>query len=201
MKCVRCPEEAVAGRQKCSAHLAEAVRHNTVLSRKRIEANLCDHCGKRPPRENRRRCQECLTEQIESSKRYQAELLKRGLCPRCCHRPLVTKYRCSECGDLARAAGKRLREAARAEVFDHYGRDCRCCGESNQRFLTIDHVNNDGANHRRDLYGNRVGATIAIYRWLKRNGFPEGFQTLCMNCNFGKHMNGGICPHKQAVVA
>ncbi len=33
--------------------------------------------------------------------------------------------------------------------------------------------------------------------WLKANNFPPGFQTLCHNCNIGKHRNKGICPHKQ----
>jgi hypothetical protein len=31
---------------------------------------------------------------------------------------------------------------------------------------------------------------------LCKNGFPKGFQTLCMNCNWGKYRNGGQCPHK-----
>ena len=33
-------------------------------------------------------------------------------------------------------------------VLDHYGRACSCCGETEPAFLTIDHVNNDGAEHR-----------------------------------------------------
>jgi hypothetical protein len=31
---------------------------------------------------------------------------------------------------------------------------------------------------------------------LRKNGFPEGFQVLCANCNIGRHINGGICPHE-----
>jgi hypothetical protein len=30
-----------------------------------------------------------------------------------------------------------------------------------------------------------------------RNGFPPGYQVLCMNCNHGKRMNNGVCPHKE----
>ena len=40
-----------------------------------------------------------------------------------------------------------------------------------------------------------VGGT-KFYRWLKRNNFPEGFQVLCFNCNCGKEINKGVCPHK-----
>ena len=36
------------------------------------------------------------------------------------------------------------------EVFQAYGGyQCACCGETEPMFLTIDHVGNDGADHRR----------------------------------------------------
>jgi hypothetical protein len=83
---------------------------------------------------------------------------------------------------------EKFRQRARDErrtykeaVFDYYGRVCACCGESNEIFLTVDHVNGDGASHRRAL-GNRM----TLYRWLCKNRMPEGFQTLCRNCNFAK---------------
>ncbi len=70
---------------------------------------------------------------------------------------------------------------------------CKCCGETTKAFLTLDHINNDGAAHRETFtYGSG-----ALYRWLRNHGCPEGFQVLCMNCNFGKRMNGGVCPHQQ----
>lgn len=65
-------------------------------------------------------------------------------------------------------------------------------------FLTIDHVANDGAEMRRNgTYGN---SGTAFYQWLRKSGFPAGFQVLCMNCNHGKHRNGGVCPHKTVKV-
>ena len=30
------------------------------------------------------------------------------------------------------------------------------------------------------------GILTGFYLWLKRNNFPEGFQTLCMNCQWLK---------------
>jgi hypothetical protein len=54
----------------------------------------------------------------------------------------------------------------------------------------MDHVNNDGHIHRKTS-----GATN-LYSYLRARKFPEGFQVLCMNCNFGKAQNGGVCPHK-----
>lgn len=40
-----------------------------------------------------------------------------------------------------------------------------------------------------------------IYRWLKDQGFPEGFRVLCHNCNQGRESNGGICPHREMMTS
>lgn len=90
----------------------------------------------------------------------------------------------------AAARAKDKYEMYKSQVFDHYGRVCLCCGESNGKFLTIDHINNDGKTHRK-----QPGATN-MPAWLVRNGFPENLvQVLCWNCNLGKRVNGGVCPH------
>ena len=79
------------------------------------------------------------------------------------------------------------------EVMAHYGGRCACCGESELIFLNIDHVNQDGAAHRRKMGGKYFGGT-KLYAWLKKNGFPEGYRVLCFNCNFAIfHL--GECPH------
>lgn len=93
----------------------------------------------------------------------------------------------------------RLNLILRAEVFAAYGGNrCACCGETEPMFLTIDHVENDGAKMRREGVHSRGGTQF--YQWLRKNGFPPGFQVLCMNCNLGKHRNGGICPHQSSKV-
>lgn len=90
----------------------------------------------------------------------------------------------------SRRRGASLREA----VFSHYGKACACCGENEPMFLSIDHVDNNGSEMRRNGVHGHGGSHF--YYWLKSNGFPAGFQTLCMNCNSGKYRNGGICPHQ-----
>lgn len=77
----------------------------------------------------------------------------------------------------------------RQEVLDYYGNLCSCCGETEPMFLTIDHINGGGGKHAK-----KVGYLAS---WLVRNGFPEGFQILCMNCNHARYRNGGVCPHKE----
>lgn len=92
-------------------------------------------------------------------------------------------------------AALKNRLKTKIEVFSAYGGVmCICCGESDIRFLTIDHKYNDGAEERR-LLGS-VGGGMAFYRYLKRLGYPDGYQVLCYNCNCGKRINGGRCPHE-----
>ena len=82
------------------------------------------------------------------------------------------------------------------EVMNAYGGRCVCCGESELVFLTIDHIHNDGAIHRRE-----IGATGGFYFWLKRHGFPrDRFQVCCFNCNRAKYILGSLdrCPHRVA---
>lgn len=90
-----------------------------------------------------------------------------------------------------------LRERWRNAAHAAYGGKCVCCGESNPAFLTIDHVNEDGAAHRKAL---NAQAGLYIYDWLRKQGYPDGFQLLCFNCNCARSMRGdGVCPHQRPV--
>jgi hypothetical protein len=102
----------------------------------------------------------------------------------------LAKYRLTNKEKCAMATEKH-KIKVRLEVLNHYGAVCACCGELRYEFLTIDHVNNDGAKHRRET---KMGAGICY--WLKKNNYPDGFQVLCMNCNWAKSRYGG-CPHKR----
>jgi hypothetical protein len=96
------------------------------------------------------------------------------------------------------AQAKIQRGKLRSQVFNAYGGFiCACCGESEPAFLSIDHIHNDGAAHRKQVLGSRTMSGYMTYKWLRKNGFPPGFQVLCMNCQHGKRMCRGICPHQQ----
>ncbi|KKN59660.1 hypothetical protein LCGC14_0539870 [marine sediment metagenome] len=72
--------------------------------------------------------------------------------------------------------GRRLK----TEVIEAYGGQCAFCGESHPEFLTIDHINGGGVQHRASL-GNGV---TTIYVWLKRQSWPKDeYRLLCANCN------------------
>ncbi len=87
---------------------------------------------------------------------------------------------------------RRLRyEKCKALTFAFYGAVCTCCGESNVGFLTIDHINCNGSQHRKQSRFND-----GIYSWLIKNHYPPEFRVLCYNCNSGRAKYGGICPHQ-----
>lgn len=94
--------------------------------------------------------------------------------------------------ERCRAKGRERHLSLRKIVIDYYGGKCVCCGENEFLFLEIDHINNDGHKHR-SIIGYSSGKLL---RWIINNNFPNGFQVLCSNCNYGKRKNGGICPHK-----
>ena len=79
------------------------------------------------------------------------------------------------------------RARLKAEVLTHYGNGklaCVKCGyDNNLAALSLDHINGNGADHRRII---GTGGGRPFYVWLKINGYPEGYQTLCMNCQFIK---------------
>jgi hypothetical protein len=82
--------------------------------------------------------------------------------------------------------------ALRQQMLNAYGRECECCGEATEQFLTLEHVNGDGKEHRARL-GN-----ASVLRDLRRRGWPtDGFAILCMNCNWGSRFTG-VCPHAMA---
>ena len=95
--------------------------------------------------------------------------------------------------EKTRVRSERYRIKTRKMVLIHYSGNppkCACCGETIYEFLTIDHINGGGTEHKKEI----KGYPLAI--WLKVNNFPKGFQVLCYNCNCAKGF-WGKCPHKK----
>jgi hypothetical protein len=67
------------------------------------------------------------------------------------------------------------------KVYGFYGGKCIYCNCADSRFLTIDHILNNGSSHRKEIGQN-------IYFWLISNNMPkDNFQLLCYNCNYSKY--------------
>ncbi len=94
-----------------------------------------------------------------------------------------------------RAASRAQNQRVRREAIEAYGGKCKCCGETEWQFLTIDHEK--GANH--PMYAGIPRTGHEFYWALRNEGYPrKGFRLLCWNCNnaIGHY---GSCPHKAKV--
>lgn len=150
----------------------------------RIRQGVCVRCGLRPAERRpdgtfRRKSHHCL-ECLAKIRKHNSERTNIAVLPR----------------EHINKVQRQITVRCKQEVFQHYGNSCACCGETGFLFLSMDHVENDGAEHRRKIWGSPVrGCGYAMYSWLRRNNYPAGFQILCGTCQQGKKMNGGVCPH------
>ncbi len=186
---------------------------------RRKEKGLCCQCGINPRKSKVNRCEECTKKTSDNNRKRKQEWLENGLCGKCGKNRLIEGYKwCEQCSrknkDWYKNSNYReehrkkdiiRRKDRKQKIIEEYGGKCNCCGEMEPIFLTIDHINEDGARHREEIAKKKIvrGKSRSctgtdFYKWLERNNFPkDNFQLLCMNCNFGKHRNGGICPHQQ----
>lgn len=154
---------------------------------RREAAGQCFRCNNLAE-PGKRGCRACL----DNAKSYQDGRSEAGLC-RACSEPAYRMKLCEDHYEKKLAQGRAQNRKLKAEVMLAYGGQvCNCCGETTFEFLSIDHVNNDGAQHRREL--GHSGRTL--YGWLKKNQYPPGFQVLCFNCNMAKGLHG-YCPHQK----
>lgn len=84
---------------------------------------------------------------------------------------------------------KRWSAKLRQDVLEAYGRECSCCGERREEFLTLDHIGGRDDEHR----GLK---TQQVYQRVRAEGFPKDkYRLLCWNCNCARGMYG-YCPHE-----
>lgn len=135
------------------------------LWKKREENNKCIYCGKNEPSFKRKGCEICLKEKSKKTCSYSKN-----------NRKKINQYNL----------------LIKHHVLEKYGGKCNCCGENEVLFLTIDHINNDGNIERNGIDNYN---TISFYLKLKKEEIRNDLQVLCWNCNMGKRINFGICPH------
>jgi hypothetical protein len=73
---------------------------------------------------------------------------------------------------------------------------CQRCGFDDIRALSIDHINGGGRKHTREMKLRSDGR--ALYEWIKEDNYPQGFQVLCMNCQWIKRDENLECSSHKA---
>ena len=168
---------------KCSER-KNVDRKGLYYSRK--NSGLCVRCG--VPSNNTTKCDDCNKVEKAYKKAKRKEWKKLGLCTSCGGlRTNPKKLVCDPCSQRARKKNLNLKK----RIMDAYGGICTCCQDDYIGRLTIDHIENNGAEHRRQL---GIGGGRAFYHFLVKNNFPPDYQVLCSSCNLSKHIMGE-CPH------
>lgn len=179
--CLNCESQAEPKKTRCKicAEKQKIITKNRTKRRKtEKKCIICNSIAEK----NKLHCNKCLFSAKEKRDSYR----RLGLCTVCGAQSL-DKKRCEKC----RLVEKRAYDKLRSDVINAYGGPiCKCCGESHIELLSIDHINNDGQEHRKRVHAS------GIYRDLRKNNFPPGYQVLCHNCNFGRYAYGE-CPHKK----
>lgn len=95
------------------------------------------------------------------------------------HREDCHSY-CKSCQKQYVIDGKRKkRQRLRKEVMEGYGGKCAHCGFDDDRALVLDHVNDNGAEERKQW----IGKADFFYQKIINDGLPSDYQVLCANCN------------------
>lgn len=168
-KCSRCAETSRKGHRRYTQSL--------------IEKRLCVNCCSPLTTEVTNKCSSCKQNAKSYAHKYnhknRSHIIKMG--------NLWRRNNIERVAINRAKTNKKLKDS----VFAAYGGyRCACCGETEEQFMSIDHINGGGAAHRKEIRRPN------IYSWLCKHNFPEGFQVLCFNCNFAKG-HFGMCPHKR----
>ena len=101
-----------------------------------------------------------------------------------CNEPISKNNKNGYCSKHRRVANYAKHKAI---LYAELGNRCVCCGERDQMYLSVDHVNNDGGKYRKQSLAHHK-----IHRLLKHHREnPGSLQLLCINCNHAKMRNGG----------
>jgi len=162
--------------------------------REKSAARSCPVCGEAGlPFHKKYHIQCANSRKLERYQVFYEKVKEKGFCVNC--RVVVAAKDCTECVPCklrGKALAKERGRALKLETFEAYGgAKCYCCGETILQFLSLDHINDDGY---KEAHKGRK-----LYEKLKKLGWPPGLRVACHNCNLGRHINGGVCPHVNGV--
>ena len=115
------------------------------------------------------------------------------LCSNCNMMKEIRRHKLYHSKNPTAIKSRYYKKRSKKQVLEHYSNGelkCVCCGFAEIDGLSIDHIEG-----RKKWKHGKDDRSDDLYSWIKRNNFPKGFQTLCMNCNHAKGRLGK-CPHQ-----
>lgn len=132
----------------------------------------------------RAKCAKHLAGMVKIATKCQRKRRQSGFCQYGgCKKKSKKFVYCKKHKAAIRMQDKKLYDKYKVEVMSQYcggaAPHCQCpgCDVIFIGFLQMDHIIGKGNQHRK-----RMGVTTLI-RWLRKGGYPKGFQVLCANCN------------------
>jgi len=184
--CIACDSPIVHGRTMCRVQLREHQGRQAKRRRELREKGICEIC-QLPTNTDNYCCEPCRIIRLEKQKLRTDTRKLNNQCIDC--KKQKSEEEIYHSCDACRLKKKIKRQEIRRIIFGHYGQKCNCscgCNVTNPNHLTVDHIENNGAEHRK-----QVGKSEFFYRWIIRNNFPDDLQILCFNCNCAKSNYGG----------
>lgn len=198
---------AASNRESVREYQRENMRKRRAMARQAAGPRFCAHCGADISHRDlsTRHCSKACWQRASSAARPPRPRHCEGCGADISHRGGKAKYCSKRCGirvryrldpqsNLARQRGSKAR--VRAKVFGHFGTACVQCGSGDD--LHLDHVNQDGKEHR-DLLRSRgiYQSGEHFYRHLIKVNFDtDGYelQVLCGPCNRGRKHSMNTTP-------
>ena len=116
------------------------------------------------------------------------------LCSNCNMMKEIRRHKLYHSKNPTAIKSRYYKKRSKKQVLEHYSNGelkCVCCGFAEIDGLSIDHIEG-----RKKWKHGKDDRSDELYSWIKRNNFPKGFQTLCMNCNHAKG-DSSKCPHQK----
>lgn len=105
----------------------------------------------------------------------------RVLCANCNIREYRKSIELSLNQSIESAKGRERIKKVKQLFMNKIGGSCVVCGEADLDILTVHHIKNDGANHRRMVSKGKGGRPF--YHSVLRSGKYDGLECRCYSCN------------------
>lgn len=157
----------------------------------RLAQGVCIDCGDPYPVIVTLKVRLCVKCRDGRTRRAKASIKARKAAALCCTcgEPSKLTAICPKCIQARTEANRQMRRRTRLFVVAALGGRCIDCGESDIRVMTLDHVNGDGAEHRRE----QGDSSRRIWRDVEKQIITLGESTRkvvlrCYNCHFKKDL-------------